>query len=171
MKKSYTCPECGQVWDLNGSVDKMADVWCDSCLERMKLLNTPSFYGAVNTQKADFCMDYIVSNSSTVKKAQEVWDAIKNIHPTTLNDEYKLNGFLYREHRGSLCDSMDTVQYFGSFGDLQKHVWGLLGMTGVEQVTIQDFVCDTRIGWHACLVLVNNCPVGFVNKKVERETS
>lgn len=44
LKKIYpaskeTCPECDQVWNSDGTVHKMAKVWCWSCTERMSRLH------------------------------------------------------------------------------------------------------------------------------------
>ena len=36
---------------------------------------------STQTDKEDFCMDYIVRHGSTVKKAEEVWEAIKDRYP------------------------------------------------------------------------------------------
>lgn len=122
-----------------------------------------------NTNKEDFCYDYILNNGSTVKDAEAAWEAIKNIRPAKLNSEYKLDGFLYRDHRGSLCDSMDTVQYFETFHDLEKYIWGLSGMNGAKQVTVEKYSFDKRIMWDSYFVLVNGHVVGFTNKDITEE--
>jgi len=36
---------------------------------------------STQTDKEDFCMDYIIRYGSTVKKAEEVWKAIKDKYP------------------------------------------------------------------------------------------
>lgn len=71
--------------------------------------------------------------------------------------------FLYRDHRGSLEDSMKTVQEMESFKDLQKHLFSIYGK---GEITIKPYTFDSRIDWETYIVCIDGKAVGFTNDGV-----
>jgi len=62
----------------------------------------------------------------------------------------------YRDHRGSLSDSMETVQEFDTFEDLKEYLeykWRQMYYV-VEQVKIEPYGFDERIDWDTHIVTV-----------------
>lgn len=75
--------------------------------------------------------------------------------------------FEYRDHRGSLDDSMETVREFQSGKELVCYVHSLWGMCGDEVVRVEPFAFDKRINWYTHIVTANGHVVGFTNMGVE----
>jgi len=72
----------------------------------------------------------------------------------------KINKFLYRDHRGSLEASMETVQEMESFADLKNHIEKIYGS---GEITIKLYCYDSRIDWDSHIVCINGNAVGFTN--------
>lgn len=72
--------------------------------------------------------------------------------------------FLYRDHRGSLASSMETVQEMDSAEQLRKHVCGVFGEGAI---TVEEYGVDERIGWDTHIVCWENCAVGMANAMVD----
>ena len=83
--------------------------------------------------------------------------------------------FLFRFHRGSLEDSMNTVREIASYNHLLKIInddWKSWGVE-LEKIDIKPYVYDERIGWDTHIVLATEkesgktYPIGFLNQKLE----
>ena len=72
--------------------------------------------------------------------------------------------FLYREHRGSLSESMKTVKEMKAFTDLKLLIES---SHGEGEITIEPYCCDSRINWNTHIVCLNGAAVGFTNGPVE----
>lgn len=75
-----------------------------------------------------------------------------------------MNSFKYRDHRGSLADSMDTVQVMASLHDLERHLFPAFG--GGE-ITVEAYGYDKRIEWDTHIVCHNGRAVGFTDGPVQ----
>jgi hypothetical protein len=80
----------------------------------------------------------------------------------------------FREHRGSLEDSMKTVVTVTSMGSLKKIVKGMFPDLGkIEEITIEKYSYDKRINWdtHSVnvkfLALKHKVIVGFTNGPIQ----
>ena len=74
-----------------------------------------------------------------------------------------MEGFLYRDHRGSLVDSMSTVQEMSSFQQLEEHCFKIYGP---GEITIRSYGYDARIDWDTFIVCHNGNAMGFTNMEV-----
>ena len=74
--------------------------------------------------------------------------------------------FLYRDHRGSLDESMKTVQQMGSLQELKDHLSPFFGDGGV---VVKPYAEDKRIGWDTHIVTHNGRGVGFTDGPVKDE--
>lgn len=85
----------------------------------------------------------------------------------------------FREHRGSLADSMTTVVEVDGFDGLLAHIrklaepWPTFPPVSVETVTVTQFIpgdsIDPRTGWDTHIVTLNDYGVlGFTNGPGER---
>ena len=72
--------------------------------------------------------------------------------------------FLYRDHRGSLDDSMATTVTMNSFEELKTHV---ISMFGEGNITVKWYSDDERISWNTHVVCHNDCAIGFTNQMVK----
>ncbi len=78
---------------------------------------------------------------------------------------------LYREHRGSLDDSMQTVIEIKSKAELREHIlkvgdWApLAGKLTIEKYGTKSL--DERIGWDTHIVVWNKTVMGFTNGPLE----
>jgi hypothetical protein len=79
----------------------------------------------------------------------------------------------FREHRGTLIDSMETVVEVGSKQELVKVISERLGIyshginISMDTIQINPYGFDTRIGWDTYIVtLANYGVVGFTNGKL-----
>ena len=74
---------------------------------------------------------------------------------------------LYRDHRGSLDDSMQTVNKINSKTELREHIlkvddWApLAGKLTIEKYGTKPF--DERMGWDTHIVMWNKTVMGFTN--------
>lgn len=74
--------------------------------------------------------------------------------------------FLFRPHRGSLCESMDEVIEIDSREELVKHLnedFPYGSPVTLKSLDIQPYGFDDRIGWDTHIVTVNKSAVGFTN--------
>jgi len=66
--------------------------------------------------------------------------------------------FKYRDHKGSLTESMGTVQEFDTKNDLIYYLRGSLKKFGVEfsneSVQIKPYIYDERINWNTHIVII-----------------
>ncbi len=81
--------------------------------------------------------------------------------------DYKADGFLYRDHRGSLADSMSTVQQMDSIEDLETHLSKVYKQPSVGIITVEPYVYDKRVGWNTYIVCVDGRAVGFTDGPVK----
>lgn len=83
--------------------------------------------------------------------------------------------FLYRDHRGSLADSMKTVREYKSKSELISHLQSELdkyfaGKYDCNKITIKPYGFDERIGWNTHMVHLQGYGVfGFTNGPVKNE--
>lgn len=78
---------------------------------------------------------------------------------------------LFRDHRGSLTESMTTVRRVSSLEEIRQHItkkWG----TEVKEIRIKPYGFDSRIGWDTHIVICTlssgmETPVGFTNKYIK----
>lgn len=72
---------------------------------------------------------------------------------------------LFREHRASLEDSMNTVVTVTSRKELFKHIYNVFPY--VDRNAVLDLILyskDERNGWlYTYLVTLNGCAIGFTN--------
>lgn len=77
----------------------------------------------------------------------------------------------FREHRGTLDDSMMTCKEVKDFVALVKHlekVWGEWSMPIEPSAIKVEYYCyDSRIGWNTYIVTLQGHVVGFTNGPCE----
>lgn len=80
---------------------------------------------------------------------------------------------LYREHKGTLADSMATVKEVRDFAHLLEVIresrshWPTLdGTVTPETVKVEPYGRDDRIGWDTHMVTVNGQAEGFTDGPV-----
>lgn len=84
-------------------------------------------------------------------------------------------GFIYREHRGSLNESMRESKHFLTKKELVESVqnsldqfFGPLNRIDCSVIEIKPYAYDSRIDWHCHIVTLEGYGVlGFTNKQVE----
>lgn len=72
----------------------------------------------------------------------------------------------FREHRGSLADSLETVVTLETRADLIAHLGRVLAPFKVTDqiVETRHYAFDDRIGWNTYIVVVHgHGPVGFTD--------
>jgi len=86
---------------------------------------------------------------------------------------------LYRDHRGSLAKSMETVREVNSFNELKEYLekeWenSYKGIhKTVEEIKIEPYSYDKRIDWNTYIVTIrvtgedNFWVAGFTNGMIE----
>ncbi len=74
--------------------------------------------------------------------------------------------FLYRDHRGSLVDSMKTVREMLTFNELKNHIESI---HGEGEIVVKEYCYDGRIKWNTHIVTHDGKAVGFTNGHVEKE--
>ena len=75
--------------------------------------------------------------------------------------------FLYRDHRGGLAESMETVQKMNTLGDIQQHLKEHIEpILGPGEITVDKYYEDKRIDWDTHIVCHNGHPVGFTDGPV-----
>jgi len=80
--------------------------------------------------------------------------------------------FEYRKHRGSLSDSMKTVQEFDTRSGLVEYLQNdidklMPGEYNCREITIKPYGFDRRIGWDTHIVCLDGYGVlGFTNMEV-----
>ena len=67
----------------------------------------------------------------------------------------------YRDHRGSLRNSMSTMQRFDTEAGLREHIVRHYGE--IQTLEYEHIGMDDRIGWDTWYVLVNGMCVGMTN--------
>lgn len=72
---------------------------------------------------------------------------------------------LFRQHRGGLAESMQTVREMSTRNDLEAFVRQHYG-EGV--VTVEPYGWDNRIGWDTHIVCLNGNACGFTNGNLDR---
>lgn len=81
--------------------------------------------------------------------------------------------FLYRDHRGSLADAMDTARQFESRDSLISELQNSVDKYGegkydCSKITIKPYGFDDRIKWDTYVVHLNGYGVfGFTNGPVK----
>ncbi len=76
--------------------------------------------------------------------------------------------FLYRDHRGGLAESMETVLEMSDFSELERHIFKLYGK---GEITIKPYGFDKRINWNTHIVCHDGHVTGFTNAPVETQNS
>ena len=71
--------------------------------------------------------------------------------------------FKYRDHRGGLAESMETVKEMADFTELERHVTRIFGE---GEITVKPYCYDDRIEWDTYIVCHNGHGVGFTNAPV-----
>ena len=74
--------------------------------------------------------------------------------------------FLFRWHRGSLAESLETIREFKSYAELLRFVQEDMFPWGIEvtSLTFEHSGIDDRIGWDTWLVSHDGHCVGMTNK-------
>ena len=81
--------------------------------------------------------------------------------------------FRYRDHRGGLAESMETMQEFDSLGSLNVYLKSILHKyciddLDVKNTTIKPYGFDKRIAWDSHIVQLEGWGVlGFTDRPVE----
>jgi hypothetical protein len=76
------------------------------------------------------------------------------------------NNFLYRDHRGTLEESMETAREFSSAEDLEAELREKYTYL-VGDIRSSLYAVDERIDWDTHLVLIGGGVVGMTNKHIE----
>ncbi|MES0444990.1 MAG: hypothetical protein ABUJ92_00455 [Desulfobacterales bacterium] len=77
--------------------------------------------------------------------------------------------FLFREHRGLLDDSMETVIKLESFEELEAKAKEITEFYGWgDEVKVEPYAYDIRIEWDTHLVTVGGNAIGFTNAMVDK---
>lgn len=71
--------------------------------------------------------------------------------------------FQYRDHRGGLAESMETVQKMNTLGDIQQHLEPLFGP---GEITVEEYIQDDRIEWDTHIVCHDGNAVGYTDGPV-----
>jgi len=87
--------------------------------------------------------------------------------------------FKFREHKGLLCDSIETVKEFSSKEDLVKHLQNKLDIWYVGKYDLNKLIIekygegiDKRIGWDTYIVYLDGYGVfGFTDGPVYMKDS
>jgi len=74
--------------------------------------------------------------------------------------------FLFREHRGSLSASMQTVMTMDTFNELESHIHNVYGK---GEIIVKHYTYDRRIKWNTHIVTLDGNAVGFTNRYVGKE--
>lgn len=74
---------------------------------------------------------------------------------------------LYRDHRGSLSDSMKTCREIKSMDELRTHLENIFDPYPVGTITVKPYAYDHRIEWETYVVCVEGNAVGFSNGPME----
>ena len=69
--------------------------------------------------------------------------------------------FKYREHKGGLEEA--PIMDMQSMTELTTKVHGQFGMKGDEEITIEPYAFDTRVGWDTHAVKADGKIVGFTD--------
>lgn len=78
-------------------------------------------------------------------------------------------GFLFRQHRGSLISSMLTVEHFDNFEELKAHIRNINQFIyASDKITVEKYGTgiDERIGWNTHIVSTASYVVGFTSGPV-----
>ena len=73
----------------------------------------------------------------------------------------------YRDHRGSLRNSMSTMQRFDTEAGLREHIVRHYGE--IQTLEYEHIGMDDRIGWDTWYVLVNGTCVGMTNGRFKED--
>lgn len=76
----------------------------------------------------------------------------------------------YRDHRGSLVDSLATLIEVADRDALVAHLRGLYGRfetVDAESVKVRPYCYDERIAWDTYVVTLNGGAVGFTDGPVD----
>lgn len=79
--------------------------------------------------------------------------------------------FLFRWHRGSLAESMETVREFQDIESFRNYLeedykhW----KAEVEKLGVSYCGYDSRIGWNTWYLTINGYCIGMVNKDLTSE--
>lgn len=73
--------------------------------------------------------------------------------------------FRYRDHRGTLADSLKTTQHLHSVDDIKKH---LFRVYGDGEIKVESYGgVDDRCGWDTYIVTHNGNAMGFTDGPVK----
>jgi len=80
----------------------------------------------------------------------------------------------FRWHRGSLAQSMITIEHFDGMEGLleiikKDRIFKALVNASEEEFTlkVEKYIHDMRIGWDTHIVLLNGTPIGFTDGAIE----
>lgn len=71
----------------------------------------------------------------------------------------------YRDHRGTLKESLDTTKEIGSLGELKDYLTTIYG-DGKVEINKYGTGIDGRCGWDTHIVTHNGNAVGFTDGKL-----
>lgn len=74
---------------------------------------------------------------------------------------------LYRDHRGSLSESMKTIIEVKSIDDIRKHIMKDWPFDTLGEITVKPYAYDHRIEWETYAVCVDGNAFGFTNGPLE----
>jgi len=74
---------------------------------------------------------------------------------------------LFREHRGSLNESMRTVREVNTMSDIEN-IFASKNPPIKGKFSIEEYCYDARIGWDTWAVMWNGNYVGFTNGYVPK---
>ena len=76
--------------------------------------------------------------------------------------------FKYRDHRGGLVESMETVREMTDFAELKGHVTKIFGE---GKITVKHYCYDARINWDTYIVCHDGRGIGFTDSPVHTQES
>lgn len=74
-----------------------------------------------------------------------------------------MNTVLFRWHKGTLDESMKTIQQVVSFEHLKSIIFGPETLYSPGELTIFSYGFDERIDWNTQAVCLNGSIVGFLS--------
>lgn len=152
MNKKYICPHCGE---------SLAEYISELMAAKGKK------GGSTRTEKKSAAgRDNMAKLNALYSPEKRVVAARKRMETMARKKTAKENSFLFRWHRGSLSESMETIREFESYAELLRFVqedmeaWNV----SVTALTFEYGGIDERNGWDTWIVMQDGHCIGMTNK-------
>lgn len=152
MNKKYICPHCGE--DLAEYISEL-------------MAAKGKKGGSTRTEKKSAAgRDNMAKLNASYSPEKRAIAARKRMETMARKKTEKENSFLFRWHRGSLSESMETIREFESYADLLRFVqedmeaWNV----SVTALTFEHSGIDDRNGWDTWIVMQDGHCIGMTNK-------